>query len=268
MIRLFISLLLASHSFGYASCLTPDIAEVDAPPLDRIHKAPRHNRAREALIESWWNEKCEAFSRQAIKGIRSDNLICRIEGHQSTTIVIGAHYDKVQGGYGVADNWSGIVLLDALIDQYVNQNLEFSIEFVAFAAEEPGMIGSKAYLKHNQRDISAMLNLDTLGLRPLIIAEESDPELICLAEAAAAKLGVAVSVKAWDKITGDHEVFQAKKIASLNLHSVDKGTINRIHHRRDRSGNVNEAYLKDAYRLSAALVDLLANSKQATQKSP
>src|SRR5262245_53299791 len=71
------------------------------------------NAARAASIERLFRAAgCEAnLSREAIPQHELPNVICRLPGRSATTIVVGAHYDKVSAGDGAADNWSGAALL-------------------------------------------------------------------------------------------------------------------------------------------------------------
>lgn len=260
LIRLFTSLMLLAGVFPVFSA-SPDSSPL-IPNFSHVNDAPRHNRAREELITKWWKEQCNTFYQMDIAGRRSDNLVCRIQGKSEDTIVIGAHYDKLQAGFGVADNWSGIVILDALVKHFQPLSKpEFSLEFVAFTGEELGLIGSKSYLKQIDRKVVAMINLDTIGLRPLIIAVESDPKLAELAKQIATDQGIETSVKGWKHITGDFETFMEAGIPALGLHSVDRSTIKQIHRRRDRSGVVDLELLGDTFRLSVALVQKLSKAE-------
>jgi Zn-dependent M28 family amino/carboxypeptidase len=51
-----------------------------------------------------------------------------------------------------------------------------SFEFVAFAAEEKGLLGSRAYLQamrpEEQKQITAVVTMDSLGLSPVKIVAE------------------------------------------------------------------------------------------------
>lgn len=253
--QLFISLLLVPiHAFA-ESCAVDQVIQPNLQtPLEHVNEAPKSNRARQQLIESWWADHCNDSFTHDLPGKRSRNVICRVEGEQPDVLVIGAHFDKVQPGRGVADNWSGVVVLDALVRHFQDRTPGITLEFVAFAAEEPGMFGSKAYLRQTGRNIIAMLNLDTLGLQSTIIAKESDAELACEATAIAEALEYPIRQRSWSKITGDWEPFIRKGIPALSLHSVDGKTIRRIHHRKDRAGNVDLVYLEHAYWITLNLI--------------
>jgi len=47
------------------------------------------------------------LTEQPVKHLKEPNLICTLPGTSDLTIVVGAHFDHVAAGQGVADNWSG-----------------------------------------------------------------------------------------------------------------------------------------------------------------
>lgn len=97
------------------------------------------------------------------------------------SLVIGAHYDHLGMGWpnvragntgkihhGADDNASGIAVLIELARHAAQKwRPERTIIFVAFTGEEAGLLGSSHYLKtakaYPAKDITAMLNLDTIG---------------------------------------------------------------------------------------------------------
>lgn len=100
-------------------------------------------------------------------------------------LVIGAHYDHVGYGYtgarrnnkgqvhpGADDNASGtaalLVLADRLKRRYAadRRTDRRSILFIAFSAEEAGLVGSRHYVEHatvDPDDMFAMVNMDMVG---------------------------------------------------------------------------------------------------------
>ncbi len=231
--------------------LVPDFSGVDL--------APKLNSKREAEIIAWWTDECPQFHQQKVKRYRQDNLICRVEGKSDQTLVIGAHYDKVSAGDGVADNWSGVVLLDTLMRHYKHNETVLSIEFVAFAGEEDGLFGSKAYVQQLQVPVTAMVNLDTLGLTDIIIDSGSDETLSCQTRDIARQLGTNLNSQRWRAVSSDWERFEAAGIPAIGLHSVNKRTVRRIHHKRDKAGNVDLKRLAEAYQPTRHLIDQLAD---------
>lgn len=245
------------------TCLRKEIAKApnDIPDFAHVDEAPSFNRARQEAITAWWQTTCPEFREQNVPRFREDNLICRIPGESDQLIVIGAHFDKVGVGKGVADNWSGIVLIDAVLKHVVSSGVKpearpkYTLEFVAFAAEEDGLYGSKEYVKQLDAPVVAMINLDTIGLTNLVIAGRSDPTLICQTEAVADALNIRTKKRIWKDISSDWERFTDRDMPAIGLHSVTNQTRRRIHHRRDKPGNVTLRYLDEAYQLTLVLLD-------------
>lgn len=86
-------------------------------------------------------------------------------------IIVGAHYDSVQGSPGANDNGSGIAGVLSLARAFSTKSTARTIRFVAFANEEPPFflsknMGSYAYAKRckeRKENIIAMLSLETIG---------------------------------------------------------------------------------------------------------
>ena len=54
--------------------------------------------------------KGDSISEQKVNGEKR-NLICTLKGETDSMIVVGAHFDLIEKGDGVVDNWSGAALL-------------------------------------------------------------------------------------------------------------------------------------------------------------
>lgn len=109
-----------------------------------------------------------------VKTVKSNNVIAKITGttRPNDIVMISAHYDHLgkMGKNalfpGANDNASGIAYLLNLAKHYAQNPPPFTIVFVAFSAEEMGLLGSKFYTEHplfplNQ--IKFLVNLDIMG---------------------------------------------------------------------------------------------------------
>ncbi|MDB5273362.1 MAG: hypothetical protein JWO58_1729 [Chitinophagaceae bacterium] len=107
---------------------------------------------------------------------RSQNILGMIKGtvHPDSFIVFSAHYDHLgQLGRktyfpGANDNASGISMLNELALYYGDSlhKPSCSILFIAFGAEEAGLIGSNYYTQHPLiplRQIKFLINMDIVG---------------------------------------------------------------------------------------------------------
>jgi len=137
------------------------------------------------------NTNVSAFTKVNFKKVKTQNVVAFLKGSdknlQNEYIVIGAHYDHLgMGGWGSSsrmpdsvgvhhgadDNASGVASVMEIAEKMVKnkKQLKRSIIFIAFGAEEIGLIGSKFFTEHptvNIKDIKAMINIDMVGrLKP------------------------------------------------------------------------------------------------------
>ena len=108
-----------------------------------------------------------------VEEIEVANLIHEIRGttRPDEIVVIGAHYDSVEGTPGADDNASGTAGLLALARRFAKANPARTLRFVAFVNEEPPhfqtqTMGSWRYAKRcreRKENVVAMLSLEMLG---------------------------------------------------------------------------------------------------------
>jgi hypothetical protein len=104
---------------------------------------------------------------QAVKHSMVPNLMCVVPGALDSSIIVGAHFDFVDAGKGVVDNWSGAALLPSLFQSLKLIPRRHRFVFIGFTDEEKGLVGSAYYVdqlsKDERRGIHAMVNMDSLG---------------------------------------------------------------------------------------------------------
>lgn len=114
----------------------------------------------------------------------AQNIIGFIDNGAPYTIVIGAHYDHLGVGdfggsrdtvtnigqihNGADDNASGVAGLLELARVYATNNIKekYNLLFIAFSAEELGLLGSKYWTEHPTIPLTSidwMLNMDMIG---------------------------------------------------------------------------------------------------------
>lgn len=110
------------------------------------------------------------------------NVIGRLRGNTDTTIILGAHYDHIGWGAmgsrqtdqeprihpGADDNASGVAVLIELARYFAARQdmLRYSLEFLAFSAEEIGGVGSQFYVNDSSLDagkVRLLANMDMVG---------------------------------------------------------------------------------------------------------
>ncbi len=117
------------------------------------------------------------------------NVEARLRGSQGSarSIVVGAHYDTVEGSPGANDNASGIAALLELARELRGSNLPLTIRFVAFANEEAPFfktrkgMGSIEYLRRMgdpAATVVAMVSLETIGFYSDAEGSQAYPPLL------------------------------------------------------------------------------------------
>ncbi len=109
----------------------------------------------------------------SLKGRECYNLEVEIMGSErpDEIVVIGAHYDSLEGTPGANDNGSGVAALLALARAFVDKKPVRTLRFVAFTNEEPPYflsddMGSFVYARRcreRKENVVAMLSLETIG---------------------------------------------------------------------------------------------------------
>ncbi|MCP4197651.1 MAG: M20/M25/M40 family metallo-hydrolase [Proteobacteria bacterium] len=98
--------------------------------------------------------------------VTSSNVIAVNEGLSEEIVIIGAHYDSVEVGNGADDNASGVAVMLEAAKMLKDVDTPYTIYFVAFGAEEVGLIGSNYYVdqmtEEDKANAIAMVNLDSL----------------------------------------------------------------------------------------------------------
>jgi len=181
----------------YESKHYADLIKLPVKYLDHLHEAPAlievqekkltasiaSNTMNHPTFEMLNNAKLQVAKKvkfrvdaKLIKNYNSQNIVGFVEGKTKSNeyVVISAHYDHLgrmgKKAYfpGANDNASGIAMLLELAKYFSKpeNQLDFSICFIAFTGEEVGLLGSKFYVQHpvfplNQ--IKTLINLDMVG---------------------------------------------------------------------------------------------------------
>lgn len=241
----------------------PVSREVIQERLNRFSSksAEREKKLRELFEEAGCTG--ERLREQPVKGTRLPNIICTQPGETGSVIVIGGHFDFVEFGYGVVDNWSGASLLPSLFQSLRSRPRRHTFAFVGFTGEESGLVGSRLYVKQltseERSKTRAMLNFDCLGLSSTKVwVSRSDRKLVAMLYGVARALklpleGVNVELVGSD----DGQSFARSKIPSISIHSVTQETFPILHTMRDSLEAMRLDDYYDTYRLVCAYLVLL-----------
>jgi len=213
---------------------------------------------------------------------KTHNIVGYLEGRNSNLrnqyIVIGAHYDHLgMGGEhsgsrrpdtlaihnGADDNASGVATILHLARRLKSLQPERSILFVAFSAEEEGVIGSKQFadrLPVKLQSISAMFNFDMVGsLRKSALTvggSGTSTESDSLIHIAAKSSGLHVTCSPEGYGPSDHASFYAKQIPVFYF--TTGGTLT-YHTPDDKASTLNYAGMDSVASYAERLIMLVAN---------
>ena len=255
---------------GFLSCLCALASPADpfefarsSPAVveARLRRAVSGNARRKEELQKLFEEAgCSAgcLELQKVKASRHPNLVSTLAGTDAGTIVVGAHYDAVEAGDGVVDNWSGASLLPTLYENMKEKPRRHTFVFIGFTDEEKGLVGSESYVRELDKEklgrIRAMVNLDSLGLSPTKgWLSHADKNLAQMLAALASALKLPLD---WVNVDGvgssDSESFARKKVPAITIHSVTQETLSVLHSPRDRVTAIALDAYYDTYRLLAA----------------
>ena len=224
--------------------------------------------ARRATLESLFREAgCDGanLSTQRVPGSKEPNLVCTLPGTaaDASVIVVGGHFDLAEKGAGAVDDWSGAVLLPSLYECLRGTPRKHAYVFIAFAAEEVGLHGSREYVKTlspaAQQGIHAMINLECLGLStPKVWASRADKHLLEGYARVARALGMEPEGSNVDKVgDDDSRPFLDARIPVLTVHSITSQNLGVLHSVRDQVSAIDPDEYYAAYRLTAAYLTYL-----------
>ncbi len=151
---------------------------------DLEHNIDRDLKAQSRELAGW-KANLNVKVTRSTTALKLKNVVGVLEGSgplASETIVVGAHYDHVGYGgtysaanlkkmaihHGADDNGSGTTALIELARRFGAQTRREGrrLVFIAFSAEESGLIGSEAYVRnpiYPLKETAAMVNLDMVG---------------------------------------------------------------------------------------------------------
>ncbi len=224
--------------------------------LKRLEAGIVRLKDRQAAIKGMFeNAGCPTTEQPVNK--RFANVVCTLPGQVPSTIIVGGHFDFREEGRGIVDDWSGTALLPALYEALRGEPRKHSYQFVAFAGEEQGLVGSEYFVKKmaaEQREKTlAFVNLECLGLTsPKVWVSRSTPMLVSRLDEIANAIRIPLQGVNVDRVGDDdtHPILN-KKMPVISIHSVTSETLSILHSKRDNLQAIHIDDYFDAYRLVA-----------------
>lgn len=100
--------------------------------------------------------------------VSGKNVIAHMDGVTQPKLILGGHVDSVPGSPGANDNASGTAATLEIARNLAGSPLARQVWFMAFDAEEAGLIGSNAFVQQAKpeflKGLRGMLNFDMVGV--------------------------------------------------------------------------------------------------------
>lgn len=164
-------------------------------------------------------------------------------------IVVGAHADSVKVSPGANDNGSGVAAVLEAARILARVQTARTIHFVAFGAEEDGLVGSGFYTLGHGRLVVGMINMDMVGRGAgLQLGNQgNNVAAVDLAERVARRLGV--QVRRFKSGQSDHVSFEQARVPSVFITTGDDEA---IHTPGDVTDRLDATLIAQAATLAAA----------------
>jgi len=190
----------------------------------------------------------------------TSNVVARKPGREQPrrVVVVGAHYDSVPVAPGANDNASGVAVVLEVSRVLVNRSFPYTLAFVAFGAEELGLLGSQHYVRVAGQDVVAMINVDVVGQGDRLLAFNiaGRGPLLDLADRLARERGI--SLRVGRSAESDHVSFEQAGIPAIFLARPE---ITSIHTPEDVPASVSPQALEETAKFVVALVEELASGR-------
>ena len=135
--------------------------------------SPNRLRQTEAYLHRCFSEAGLSVTTHpftALGGIAHNVIGTALPDHRSSQsappLIVGAHFDTVQGSPGADDNASALAVMLHVARQVRTMTLARPIRFIAFNLEEENLLGSRAYsalLRKNGETIQGAIVLECVG---------------------------------------------------------------------------------------------------------
>jgi aminopeptidase YwaD len=203
---------------------------------------------------------------------KANNVIAFVKGriHPDSFLVFTAHYDHLGGQGkdlyfpGANDNASGTAMLLELAEHYSKpeNQPEHSIAFIAFAAEEAGLLGSKFYVDNPLfplQQIKFLVNLDLLGTGDdglMVVNGKVHEREFALLSHINSQRKLLPQIKSRGKAANsDHYPFSERGVPAFFLYTL--GGTTAYHNPQDHAEQLPLTKFREVFQLITAFIEAL-----------
>lgn len=196
----------------------------------------------------------------------SHNVVLDLPGETEEYIVLTAHYDSTALSQGAYDNMSGSVGILALAEYFSKQPHYYGIRVIWCGSEERGLLGSKAYVRDHESELSKVvlnINLDMIGctMGKFIACCTSEERLVSFIEYLGDIEGFPVDVNQ-DVYSSDSTPFADKGIPAVSFARIAPTNTATIHNSYDTKKVMKMEHMAKDIAFITSFTEIMANAKR------
>ncbi len=201
---------------------------------------------------------------------KSKNIIATLKSKKkdAKTLIVGAHYDGVDTP-AANDNASGISTVMESVRILSKKNLDCNIKFIAFGAEEIGLVGSNYYVQSlNSDDLQntiAMINADMVGIGDnlCVYTMDSSKDSLTADLAVSCMNNFQYDNRRDESNRSDHVAFEA---AGIPVAYFEYGPFVDYHTDKDTADKINKENLSNTCNVITSLCNEIGNNPERFSK--
>jgi len=201
---------------------------------------------------------------------KSKNIIATLKSKKkdAKTLIVGAHYDGVDTP-AANDNASGISTVMESARILSKKNLDCNIKFIAFGAEEIGLVGSNYYVQSlNSDDLQntiAMINADMVGIGDnlCVYTMDSSKDSLTADLAVSCMNNFQYDNRRDESNRSDHVAFEA---AGIPVAYFEYGPFVDYHTDKDTADKINKENLSNTCNVITSLCNEIGNNPERFSK--
>ena len=200
--------------------------------LEAITAGADNNARREAIVGQLRAMNIEPVVEPFGEGRGAGaNIIVTLTGKAAKTIVVGAHFDRVNTGRGAVDNGAACAALIELVAAIKASPLDGStVQVVFFDREEAGLLGSRAFFATG-RHVDYAINLDVFAYGNELFATASRPDGLLARSLRAASDAAGIPLRLAPRASypnSDHVAMMAAGIETVGVGLIDSADIDGV----------------------------------------
>lgn len=248
-----------ASSIGVRVTGSPEAARAAAYVEDRLRAIPGLEVERQDAVGV-------RHGAQGVTAYRTINVLARLNGDSSGSVLLSTHYDSAIDGPGAADAAAPVaVAIETMRALAAGPAPHHSVVLNVNGAEERGLLGASGFLAHRwRRDVQAFVDLESAGNAGKAILFQSGPRHHWLARAYGASvpypygsvIGQDIYQSGAVPSTTDFDIYQRAGIPGLDLAFFRGGWA--YHTSLDRSASVRDGSVQHMGANALALVRELA----------